>query len=534
MKILITIAVLLIVAALLVWLAMGPSLFARFSPSASTDTDISQWKITDPIETKMGSVVGLSHDRGLAFLGLRYAKAPVGDLRFKPPVPADSWDGVFEATRFPNIAMQPDAPPLAREANAGPMSEDSLFLNVYTPSLEGAGRPVLVWIHGGSFTMGSGNGYVGAQLAAQGDVVVVSINYRLGMFGFLDLSAYGEDYAGSASNGIRDQIAALRWVRDNIADYGGDADNVTIFGESAGGTSVASIMAAPEADGLYHKAILHSSVAVHAPPHSQQDSLAQHLKVPPDQLLETLQAMPADEIIAVQQKVRPNFGGIVDGVVVTRSTHQAIAERGAAGVPVIAGSNKDEGTMFTFLAPRFVWGLAGSAVADLTTGGKETDAYLQALKAAYPEDGGADHFERIWTDMFRVGAHKVAKQASEKGAGGWHYRFDMPVQNNPFGITLRATHGSEIGFTFNWFADPDMRPSALYDGHDQAVRQLAEIWSNSIIQFAKTGDPNGAGLPDWPRFEGDGQKTLILDRDPRIDTHTDGNDLARWQKLGLL
>ena len=192
MKILIAVAALSAVAFLGAWFALGSFMFQFFaSPFGGGDTDISNWEKTEAHSTRMGKVIGLSHDKGLAFLGLRYAKAPVGDLRFKPPVPAEPWDGVFEATRFPAVPMQPDAPDYFRESNINVMSEDGLFLSVYTPSLEGADRPVLFWIHGGSFTMGSGNGYVGTELAAQGDVVVVSINYRLGIMGFLDLSAFG-------------------------------------------------------------------------------------------------------------------------------------------------------------------------------------------------------------------------------------------------------------------------------------------------------------------------------------------------------
>jgi len=534
MKVLVVIVGLAIVAFVGAWFALGPWMFSGFSNTViSGDTNIDAWEKTDPITTKLGKVVGLSHIDGLAFLGLRYAKAPVGELRFKPPVPVDPWQGIFEATRFPNRAMQVDGPPIVIEPNSYEMSEDSLFLNVYTPSVAGNDRPVLVWIHGGSFMTGTGNGYNGTQLAAQGNVVVVSINYRLGMLGFLDLSGFGESYGGSASNGIRDQILALEWVRDNIGDYGGDAGNVTIFGESAGGTSVAAIMAAPRADGLYHKAIMHSGVAVHAPPTDLRDTLAEHLSVNTDQILKTLQAMSAKEIIEVQKKIQAPFGGIVDGTVVTRSIYEAIAERGEAGVPVIAGTNKDEGTLLSYLVPRFAYGAVGQLIANLTTGGKNTDSYLQGLKKAYPDDSGKAHYERIWIEMFRIHAVNVAEQVSAAGPGGWLYRFDMPVQRNPFGAELGATHAAEITFTFNTFASDWQDDSFLYDRNDPAVRKLAEKWSNTIIQFARTGDPNGAGLPEWPKYHAESRQSLILDSEPRLAGDLDEKDRKRWQELGL-
>ncbi|HIL94829.1 MAG TPA: carboxylesterase/lipase family protein [Pseudomonadales bacterium] len=427
--------------------------------------------------------------------------------------------------------MQADGAPISREPNSFEMSEDSLFLNIFTPLVEGNKRPVLVWIHGGSFLTGTGNGYVGTQLSSQGDVVVVSINYRLGILGFLDLSGFDKAYAGSASNGIRDQILALKWVHDNIGDYGGDADNVTIFGESSGGTSVASLIAAPSADGLYHKAIIHSGAPVHAPPPDLRESLADQLDVTTDQLLVTLRSMTAQEIIESQGNIQAQFGGIVDGTVVTRSSLQAIADRGSEGVPIIVGSNKDEGTLLSFLTPRFAYDMAGPFIADLITAGKGSDAYIEALKSAYPDDSSREHYERIWNEMFRMNAVKVAEQASTTGAGSWVYRFDLPVQNSPLGTELGATHGAEIFFTFNSFADSDI---PYYDKADPKVSKLAETWSNTVIQFARMGDPNGAGLPEWPKYQPESRQTLILDGNPRLLEDVDEKDRKRWQALGLL
>ncbi|MCP4245987.1 MAG: carboxylesterase family protein, partial [bacterium] len=200
------------------------------------------------------------------FLGLRYGGPPIGAHRFLAPVSAPPWEGTFNATIHPNRAMQPTAIGTLGQKVPGKLDEDCLFLNIATPAVEGDPRPVMVWIHGGGFGAGAANEYDGRVLSRQGDVVVVTINYRLGPFGFLDLSALGDECAGSGSNGFRDMVLALQWVNENIADYGGDAGNVTIFGESAGGAAVLALLGTPSADGLFHKAIANSPGGPKMPP----------------------------------------------------------------------------------------------------------------------------------------------------------------------------------------------------------------------------------------------------------------------------
>ena len=242
---------------------------------------------------------------------------------------------------------------------------------------------MLVWIHGGGFALGSANEYDGSMLAAQGDVVVVTINYRLGLLGFLDLSPLGEEFAGSASNGFRDQILALQWVRDNIADYGGDPGNVTVFGGSAGGHSVHALLAAPSADGLFHKAIAHSPGTVNTPPDDLLTPLAAELGLEGNALLAHLRAMSAGAFLAVQGAVGTGVGGM-DGTVVTRSTNAAILERGAQGVPLIAGTNRDEGTLFSVGFDPATHGASERRIARFVTAGADPAPYLNALTATYP------------------------------------------------------------------------------------------------------------------------------------------------------
>lgn len=490
------------------------------------------------ITTRLGAIVGKSENDIQIFRGVPYAKPPVGERRFRPPEPYGPWSGTLDATQPGNSAMQPNIP--GRGLSAATYSEDCLVVDIYTPAADGRARPVLFWIHGGAYYIGSGNDHDGSILAAQGDVVVVTVNYRLGVFGFLDLSKYDEALAGSVSNGFRDQILALTWVRDNIADYGGDPNNVTIFGVSAGGASVNALLAAPSADGLYHRAIAHSGLGVtnSPPPLASASILAEYLKVDESKLLARIKQLPAEELLAAQLASGIRVDASVDGVVVTRDTYQAIAERGARGVPYIAGSTRDEATMFTSYAPEgsifdpmiAVQGTTtwlGAKTFDLLRTGVGPAEYVAALRGAYPFDTDKKLYERVWNEMFRRAAIRTSEAVTAAGSSGWLYRFDLPSSVN--GGALGAYHGSDVAFTFNDFARPSIphRPF-LYDTKDPVVLRLAEQWSNTVLAFARTGNPNGAGLPHWRPYSADHREVLILDAVSRIEKDPDAELRERW------
>ena len=480
---------------------------------------------TITVDTRLGQVQGLRQDNVLHFRGIRYAQPP---RRFWPSSASMPWTGSYDATGFPNRCMQPDSSLLGEPV--GPTNEDCLFLNIVTPAVEDAQRAVLFWIHGGSLVNGSANEYDGSMLAAQGDVVVVTINYRLGLFGFLDLSPLGDKFTGSGSNGFRDQVLALEWVRDNIADYGGDPGNITIFGESAGGASVLALLATPAADGLYHKAIAHSPGKVDQPPPDLVTPLLTHVGAQPVDLYEKLRVMSGEELLAVQGAI-PNVGGGVDGHVVTRSTNDAITERGAQGVPLIAGSNRDEGTFFsaliTLFAPDFQ--PPNREFAAAVVGDADSAPYLEALKAQHPDADAMAIYEHIWSAMFLRSAMGSTERATAAGPGGWLYRFDLPTTVELFGKEVGATHGAEVAFTFNRFNSDDPGGLLLYDPEDPVVRRLSRRWSDTVIAFAKTGDPNGAGLPRWPRYDARSRQTLILDANSRVEADPDRIDRQLWE-----
>ena len=482
------------------------------------------------VNTRLGEIRGVESAGVWHFRGVRYAQPPVRERRFLAPLAAPPWTGTRDATGFPNRCLQADNGILGEPVGA--TSEDCLFLNIVTPAVEGAHRPVLFWIHGGGFTAGSANEYDGSMLAAQGDVVVVAINYRLGLFGFLDLSRSGEGFAGSASNGFRDQVLALEWVRDNIADYGGDPGNVTIFGESAGGHSVHALLATPAADGLYHKAIAHSPGTVDMPPQDLVSPLVAELGGPPERLVDTLRAMSADELLAVQGIV-PGVGAGIDGIVVTRSTNDAIMERGERGVPLIAGSNRDEGTLFTALFASFDPNaqMPDSEIARLLTAGADPSPYIDALKAQHPDADAKEIHERIWGAMFRKAATGSTARATAAGPGGWLYRFDLPTTVKFLGREVGATHAAEIPFTFNRFNTDDPGSVVFYDPEDPVVRDLAQRWSDTVIAFARTGEPNGARLPHWPRYDAKSRQTLVLDANPRIERDPNRAERELWESV---
>ena len=483
------------------------------------------------VSTQFGDVKGLRQNGTLHFRGLPYAQPPTGDLRFSAPQKPDASSELIDATQFPNRCVQ--APSGIFGQAIGITSEDCLYLNIVTPSTDGSDRPVMFWIHGGGFTQGSANGYDGTMLAIQGDVVVVTINYRLGILGFLDLSPFGDDYAGSANNGMRDQVLALEWVRDNIADFGGNPENVTIFGESAGGASVLTLLATPSADGLYHKAIAHSPGSTETPPADHVNGLLEHLDTTKDLVVDKLNGMSAEELFALQE-VLSDFGAAIDGTVVSRSPNEAIRDRGAQGVPLIAGTNRDEGTFFSALFALFAPNAAAEfldGLARAVTAGEDPQPFINALRAEDPSADDMKILERVFDAMFLKSAVGSATQATLAGNGGWLYRFDYATTKPVFGRSVGATHAAEIPFTFNRFNSPDPGELIGYDGKDPIARELAQRWSDTLIAFVRTGDPNGAGLPTWPHYDSESRATMVLDAMPRID-HDLNRDLRElWEKV---
>lgn len=488
----------------------------------------------DVIDTTLGPVRG-DHKRGvLRFKGIPFAAPPVGELRFRPPAPAEPWGDVFEAVgRFP-IAPQPIGG-MEAAAGGGGGSEQSeagcLTLNVWTPAADDARRPVMFWIHGGGFMTGAGTipWYDGTNLAAR-DVVVVSCNYRLGALGFLHLEDLGgSGYERSGNVGILDQIAALGWVRDNVSAFGGDPDNVTIFGESAGGMSVGTLLGTSAARGLFHKAVPQSGAVANVNTTARATAIAESLlaRLGLDDV-DQLRAVPADELIAAQG-TGGSFGGggglpyqpVVDGHLLDRPPMETIRNGASAGIPLLAGTNAHEMRLFTSLDPslRDTDRAANVALLEQSVPGAG-----EQLVAAYEDlvgDDPAAVLEAAMTDrVFRIPAIGLLEaQSSHADCYGYEFRFESTA----FGGRLGSAHAVEIPFVFDNLDSPG---AAFFTGEptDQ-MRALASAMADAWVAFARHGSPSADALPDWPAYDPAGRATMVLG--PECDVETDPGSRLR-------
>jgi len=491
------------------------------------------------LQTGLGTIEAIEGDGYVEVRGIRYAEPPVGERRFAPPVRTGAWTGTHDGSTWGQRAVQNPTPATLGGDGPGEMGEDCLVLNVTAAAdvvAGGAPRPVLVWIHGGAFTIGSGNDYPAHELARREGLVVVTVGYRLGALGFLDLSGEDPSLAGSANHGIADQIAALGWVHDHIADLGGDPDNVTIAGESAGAISVMSILSSPSADGLYHRAMANSTGGFRPASSSAHVLDLFAASIPGDApLLDRLRAATPEQLLAAQVAAGFGFGSTIDGTVVTRTMDEAVARASAAGVPLLIGSNAAEGTLFHAIAggsPEIFELLTATLPLSITDGG-DVERYKQLLVEADPslgaDDGNVARNLEIWNQFFRRPAVESAVVATEHGAGGWLYRFELP--STAFGGTLGATHASEIAFTFDWLAGDGPLPGWTFHDRTETTQAIARAWSSAVARFARTGDPNGPGLPDWPRYAADDRRVLVIDDPIRIDLDPDEAARKLWAQV---
>jgi para-nitrobenzyl esterase len=402
-----------------------------------------------------------------------------------------------------------------------PMSEDCLYLNVYTPALDGARRPVLVWIHGGAFIIGSGSTplYDGAAMVERGDVVLVTINYRLGAFGFMELGWLDPSLTGSGNLGLQDQVAALEWVRDNIAGFGGDPGNVTIFGESAGGMSVTALLAASSATGLFHKAIAQSGAAQSI---ATLDQAAVAGRAVVDALgvssIEDLRALTQEQILEVQGQIMVEaltnvepmleegvstglpFRPVADGTFLPENALAAIRGGSAADVPLITGTTKEEWKLFSLMDFQAVDDDVLRTRLQALTG--DADKALAVYADVVEELAPKDAFTVIATDMvFRHPAIELSEAQLAVSADVWEYVFDWGTP--AMGGMLGACHAIELPFLFGLAADSRL---AGFLGEDPPVG-LAEAMQDAWLSFARTGDPG----PDWPRYDLDRRVVRTFD-----------------------
>jgi para-nitrobenzyl esterase len=489
-------------------------------------------------ETVSGKVRGILEGGINIFKGIPYAAPPTGVNRFKAPVRSTPWPGVRDALAFGDRAMQTDdAFALPAEllqlfaAEPTTMSEDCLVLNVWTPALnDGRKRPVMFWCHGGAFIAGSGSSawYDGRNLSAKGDVVVVTINHRLGAFGYLHLEELGgSEFASSGNAGMLDIVAALEWVRDNIAQFGGDASNVTIFGESGGGAKVSVLMAMPAAHGLFHKAIIQSGPAVQMANRNDATETANavlaELGLGKEKVSE-LRTMPAEQLLKAQAAVlkkfnmmsfanrrRVGFNPVVDGKNLPGGPFEPVAPAISAKIPLMIGTNKDEMTLFFGLSP-WLDGLDDSSMRERVRmmAGDRADQIVEGYQRARPNDSPRDLVLAISTDQaMRIPSLVIAdRQAAQNAAPVFVYLFtwETPALNG----RLKSPHALEIPFVF------DTVKTSTLCGDAPTRFALAEKMSRTWLAFARTGDPNNEQIPKWPAHSADSRPTMIFDNECRV------------------
>jgi para-nitrobenzyl esterase len=442
-----------------------------------------------------GQLSGAMEDGVAVFRGIPFAAPPVGPLRWRPPQPPAPWQGVRQAVAYGPDCVQVPMTEVPGPGFTGPSGEDCLYLNVWTPLRKPAKPlPVMVWIYGGAYIMGAGSypDYDGAHFAQQG-VVVVTINYRVGLFGFFAHPALTREAAGGpvGDYGFMDQVAALKWVHRDIAAFGGDPANVTIFGQSAGGEAVNALLVSPAARGLFAKAITQSGGDRQLPglgwptlavAEARGQAWAASVGVAGDDPA-ALRALPADVV------ARGAFGPhspapIIDGQVVPERIEKALADGHHAVVPFMVGANSDEQSLLRWLP--------NATAAFLKTLGNERAAVL-----ALYEQGGVGETAaaaEAWGEAVMVGpARFVARGMAASGAPTWLYHFAyVPIAKR--GAVPGAPHGAEINYIFA----NEGRVSMFGEGPADAA--TADLMHAYWIAFAKTGDPNGPGRPPWPRY----------------------------------
>ena len=497
-------------------------------------------KMDAMVTTPLGIIKGIVKDDHKEFLGIRYAKPPVHELRFAEPKPIEAWDGIYEATRYGPMAPQvwEDDPPIALDE-----SEDCLFLNVYTPDTDSKKRPVMFYIHGGAYGIGSGSRprLYGGHLAEHGNVVVVTIQYRLGPFGFLYMDGVPRNL------GLKDQICALKWAKENISVFGGDPDNVTIFGQSAGSISVSYLLTMPGAQGLFHKAIAQSATFPLDPPTHEKASKVTKLflsKLNVNQGdVETLRTLSWNEIIHAQSKIGKDIlsenhhGPVHDGDSIPLDPLEEIKKGIANNIPLMIGHTSNELPIFEvflnssniivkLLAKRMIT----SRIASMGLKKEKLQTAIKAYRHQAPESSIANsEYDQLLTDMgFRLPSIIVADAHS--GASARTYFYEFAYKAPKIGA---AVHVLDLFFLFGTLDTTDISDAMRLSLSDDEKR-LSQTMMDAWVSFARSGNPNHPNLPQWDEYDSDRRSMMILDVESKLRSNHLDDTIKLWKSLLLL
>lgn len=497
-------------------------------------------------ETSFGKVRGIDSHGIKTFKGIPYGANTGGANRFMPPAEPTKWTGVHDALAYGHTAPQrdPAAPPPPTGTLLGyhmpPEGEDCLVLNVWTPAIgNGSGkRPVMVWCHGGGFGTGSGSspGTDGTNLARRGDVVVVTLNHRLNVLGFADLSEFSADLAASGDVGMLDIVQALKWVRANISQFGGDPNTVTIFGQSGGGRKVETLLAMPSAKGLFHRAIIESGAAIKVADREEAIRNAAQLLLKLEVHkgdVRALQQFPVEKIMAAYFDVLKDHPGVdqslfflpaVDGKILPQHPFYPSASPVSADVPVMIGSTRTEMTLFSLDDPS-AFSLDDEQMRARVTKllGDKASAIITLYRKLNPGASPSDIYFLIASDHRYVAPTMIiAQRRAALGKGPvylYYFTWETPVQ----GGRLKSPHTMEIPFAFD-----NVMISARITGGGKDAVALADKVSDAWIAFARTGDPNTPKLPRWPAFDVTSRATMVINNISKVV-----NDPLREQRLAM-
>lgn len=479
------------------------SSFSKFSFTLSLFTVFTAWEATGQshipvVKTGKGYIKGILENDIAVFKGVPYAAAPTGNLRFKPPIEHAAWQDTLNTTSFGPISMQPASGKVTG-------SEDCLSLNIYTPKTDHKKRAVMVWVHGGSMTNGAGKFNDGHAFADDDDIVTITVNYRLGVFGFLYLGDVGKSYAASGNNGLLDCIMALKWIKENIAAFGGDPARVTIMGESAGAKLISAVLVSPLSKGLFQQFIAESGsvqcIRDTVTAKNVRSSLLKQLGLNPGDAKKLLD-LPADSIIKAQGVIAAGIGGnsrfgpVYDGSVITEDAYQYAAGKNMPPLKALIGTNQYEGAAFIkqetdfgqihakIFKPLFE---DNSAFADT--------AYQHELRKNSPYGAAVNVLTQY---MYQMHSYRLAKVLARNGIPVWMFRYDYN-SGKPYG----ASHGQELPFVWN--------EHNISSSPDSIKKQLALNMHGTWARFIKNGDPNLPLLPKWPNYTNDTREVMLFD-----------------------